>query len=305
MDRSRARLAVTVGLASVLAACGPADPPAPGPAGALPAAEAKLAWPAGDWPWTWQGGGRTGQAVLHVGGGRWSWRLLPPPPPGQEVALAPADTQRWERQRVPAGAADAAWLPLPRWPAASPDYASVAALLAALVTPRFDGVVTAWPRLPVPVRIGAARSGDLDLAACLRAAMDRWNDGAEPPWFAASDSADWGVRLVHLPGRRLSPPLYAQITRLDDDGHPLRVHIVAGDNYDDARDSVYAVRGFVHELGHALLLWGHSTDRAHVLWGAAPPLVDAPSLDERKAAQLLHGLPPGLDLSRYGAPIPP
>ena len=113
------------------------------------------------------------------------------------------------------------------------------------------------------------------------------------------------MRLVHLAGRSLNPPLWAQITRLDSLGAPLRVHIVCGDNYDDRRDSIYAVRGFVHELGHALFLWGHSPDRDHVLWGAAPPLRDTPSPDERKAALLWHGLPAGLDLNRYAPLIPP
>ena len=77
------------------------------------------------------------------------------------------------------------------------------------------------------------------------------------------------------------------------------MNLVAGNNYDDLREPKYVVRGFVHELGHALFLWGHSPDRDHSLWGIGPPIVEQPSQDERKAARLLHGLPEGLDLSRY------
>ncbi|MBE0566899.1 MAG: hypothetical protein IH621_13130, partial [Krumholzibacteria bacterium] len=200
---------------------------------------------------------------------------------------------------VSAGAPDPDWLPLPRLAVDSGAYADLVALLADLTGPRFAGRVTHWPDRPIPLRIPPAESGSVDLAACLRTAMDRWNEGEAVPWFAAVDTAAWGVRLVHLPGRHLVPPLQAQITRLDPAGRPLRVHILAGDNYDDPWDSVYAVRGLVHELGHALFLWGHSRDREHVLWGAAPPLVGAPSADERKAALLWHGLPEGCDLDRY------
>ena len=129
--------------------------------------------------------------------------------------------------------------------------------------------------------------------------MARWNQGPGDPWFVLDEEAYWGVRLVHFPGAILHPPLTARITRLDEDERPLRINIVVGDNYDGPEDRPYAVRGFVHELGHALFLWGHSTDRMHVLWGSAPPLRDDPSPDERKAAQLWHGPPDGLDLKNY------
>jgi len=99
--------------------------------------------------------------------------------------------------------------------------------------------------------------------------------------------------------------MFARITRLDGEGRPLVVQIVVGDTYDEANERVYAVRGLVHELGHALFLWGHSRDRNHVLWGDAPPQVAAPSADERKAVHLWHGLPDGLDLKLYGRAAAP
>ncbi len=313
--RTAARLATSLLLTAAAclgAACGqegdPAGPP-PTAAGPLPAAHAAgLVWPAGRWLWTWTAtpSSRTGTAELLVAGGRWAWTLTgAAPPAGSGLELVPAAPEAWLPLRLPAGADQAAWLPLPRLPVDSSYFDDLLALLTVLTEPRFDSRVTHWPGRPIPVRCGAARSGEVDLSACLREAVGRWNEGLAEPWFACTDTADWGVRLVHLAGRRINPPLLAQITRLDALGAPLRVHIVCGDNYDDRRDSVYAVRGFVHELGHALFLWGHSPDREHVLWGAAPPLRGTPSPDERKAALLWHGLPEGLELDRYAPLIPP
>jgi hypothetical protein len=308
-------LAVGVTLA-VLAGCEAAPPPtAPGTGdrlgGELPPSLAMQGlWPAGLSRWTWReiGGPRRGPAVLWVGAGRrgrrWRWWCPQGRPPPGPLQLVPQDTASWLPLRVGPVGDPCAWLPLPRVPVASAAYPDAVALLRALTAPRFGSRVTHWPGAPVPVRIPDAVAGEVDLAACLRAAVAIWNEGADPPWFACADTAGWGVRLVHLQGRVLSPPLSAQITRLDAAGRPLRVHIVVGDNYDEAHDRRYAIRGFVHELGHALFLWGHSRDRNHVLWGRGPPLVAEPAVDERQAAQLLHGLPPGLDLNRYG-PVTP
>ena len=188
---------------------------------------------------------------------------------------------------------------MPRLELDSGLYGDLVDFLGELTGPHFGSIVCHWPKFPIPVRTGQAVSGDLDLAACLAEAVARWNEGESRPWFRLEEGADWGVRLVHYPGAILRPPLRARITRLDDQGRPQRINIIIGDNYDDLRDRKYAIRGLVHELGHALFLWGHSRDRAHVLWGAAPPLVDMPARDERKAAHLWHGLPEGLDLGDY------
>ena len=168
-----------------------------------------------------------------------------------------------------------------------------------LTSPWFDQIITHWPEPMVPVRLGSAISGQVDLSACLQEAVAIWNGDRRIPWFRIDEEAAWGIRLIHLPDVRLSPPLEIRITRLDERGNPLRMNILVGNNYEQLRDPKYVVRGFVHELGHALFLWGHSPDREHCLWGTAPPLVDHPAEDERKAARLLHGLPEGLDLSLY------
>jgi hypothetical protein len=188
---------------------------------------------------------------------------------------------------------------MPRREVTSPYFPHLLALLQELTTPWFEQQVAHWPQGPVPIRIGSAVSGLVDLSACLREAVEIWNADRIEPWFRIDEEAAWGVRLIHYQDIRLAPPLEIRITRLDSVGTPLRMNLVAGNNYAALREPKYVVRGFVHELGHALFLWGHSPDREHSLWGSGPPLVIRPSKDERKAAQLLHGLPEGLDLSRY------
>jgi len=187
--------------------------------------------------------------------------------------------------------------PVVHLPNSSSDH--IMEFLKGLTANLFDSTTCHWPKFPIPVRIGNAHSGQVNLSDCLVEAIQRWNNDEIEPWFQINETAGWGVQLVHFPGVIMHPPLQARITRLDDEGRPLRVQILVGDNYSTPAARPYAVRGFVHELGHALFLWGHSSDRNHVLWGTGPPLVDHPSSTERKAAQLMHSLPEGLDLKKY------
>ncbi len=190
-------------------------------------------------------------------------------------------------------------IPIPRIEVISAEYNSLLALLKDLTTPYFEQIVTHWPAYPIPVRMGEAANGPVNLSECLTEAMAIWNDTRTPPWFIAESDENWGIRLIHFPDRTMAPSMAAKITRLDSLGNPMRVQIVTGNNYDHIQERLYAVRGFVHELGHALFLWGHSEEMSHCLWRRGPPLVEEPSIDERKAAQWWHGLPEGLDLSNY------
>jgi hypothetical protein len=231
------------------------------------------------------------------------WVFSPPLPEGSEVPailLSPAENQYWLAQHLEnPGQLRLAPLPLPRIPVASDDYQDLTNFLKEMTANHFNSIVCHWPGIPIPVRVGQAQSDQVDLSRCLSEAVERWNQGEPRPWFQLDENADWGVRLVHFPGAIMRPPLQARITRLDSEGRPLRLNIIAGANYDGPEDRPYATRGMVHELGHALFLWGHSRDRQHVLWESGPPLVDMPSEDERKAARLWHGLPEGLDLNNY------
>lgn len=237
--------------------------------------------------------------LTHWTAREFRWRWDPPLASScpTERRIVPVDPALFHVQVVPADRLPGP--PLPVQAVESAEYPHLLALLQELTEPWFGQIVAHWPERPVPVRCGEAVAGLVDLSACLAEAVDLWNAGEAEPWFRVDEEAGWGVRLVHLPDRRLSPPLSIRITRLDSTRAPLRMNLLAGNNYDTLREPRYVVRGMVHELGHALFLWGHTRDRIHCLWGAAPPIVDKPSLDERKAARLWHGLPVGLDLSCY------
>ena len=280
-------------------------------AGELPwATSAAAPWPVGRFSWSWTGTDPDAVADQHVVLNlsrlgdriRARWCFRPVPTCSSELRLVPCDSVGWHAMRIPSpSSGDPPPIPLPRRVVDSSDYADVLDLLQTLTQPFFDSVVMHWPSLPVPLQLVPAVSGDVDLAACLAEAAVIWNQTSGFEYFRLASDSAWGVRLVHFAGAHLSPPLRARITRLDGAGRPLRIQIIVGDNYDGQEDRPYAVRGMVHELAHALFLWGHSSDRIHCLWGAAPPLVSAPSLDERKAALWWHGLPDGLDLKRYEA----
>ena len=269
-------------------------------------------WPTGSSTWSWTAPGREeGSAQLVMLPFecptkvlKYQWSFHPSIPPRQTqtpINLIPDNPIRWLPMRFipPSGPGNWPAIPLPRIPMVSEAYGNLIDFLKQITANQFTSTICHWPGLPVPVRPGMAQSDDLDLSGCLVEAVHIWNEQAPRPWFKIEPDATWGVRMVHFPGAILRPPLEARITRLDSLGNPLRINIVVGDNYDGPEDREYAVRGFVHELGHTLFLWGHSQDRNHILWGAGPPLVDGPSQDERKAAQLWHGLPEGLDLNNY------
>jgi hypothetical protein len=255
----------------------------------------------GESSWTWYGERRQGEARLTIAGSRFRWRL--DGAPADSLVLVPAGGN-WLTMAVGSRAELAATPPLPRLPVDSAAYPHLLAMVRDLITPRFGGLVTHWASWPVPVGSLPAISGEVDLAACLREAVTIWNEGEDAPWFAWKPAASSGVRLAHYAGGLRRPPLSLTMVRRDSLGRPLRMRIAAGDNYASEAARPYAVRGMVHELGHALLLWGHSPDRTHVLWGGGPPLRASPSADERRAARFLRLLPAGLDLRRYGVPPP-
>ncbi len=267
-------------------------------------------WNAGNWEWSLvSGDSYSGVAKLEISplaeplkGWNIQWEFFPALPDSQEqnsLVLTPLNQEKWHCMKG-FGPHESSMIPLPRIPIDSTLYPDLLHLIKELTTPYFQQRVTHWPEYPIPVRLVPAINGPIDMAECLSEATERWNEGADSPWFIIDSTASWGIRLVFFPDREMHPPLAAQITRLDGDGRPLRINLLAGNNYHSLLSRPYVVRGFVHELGHALFLWGHSLDRIHCLWGLAPPMVSDPSADERKAARWWHGLPDGLDLSRYG-----
>ena len=270
---------------------------------------------ASDHAWRWQVADPDSSGHAPAGGTAWvrwlpadkrynrrrplCWTLTPAPTLPARIRFIPRDSSLWHGFTCEVVDAKASPEPILRILTDSSDYANLLDFARHLTTGYFDQVVRHWQPGPIPVRCGQEVSGEVDLSACLRRAVAIWNSGTRDPWFVVDESATWGVRLLHYRDSRLRPPLQAQLTRQDVHGNPVRMNIRVGDNYRTSRDTTYVIRGMVHELAHTLLLWGHSTDREHCLWGAAPPLVKEPSQDERKAAQLLRDLPVGLDLKDY------
>jgi len=248
---------------------------------------------------TWQPGRGRGTARLESEpDGQACWVLCPSPNPDRPLTFLPR-SGHWHRRiwTFPPGQTGFGPVPLPRLSVDSPNFPTLLAFTRHLTGALPPAVRRGWPAGPVAVDPGQAVSGEVNLSACLRTAMEIWNGSGRVTWFREADSPAQGVRLVFLPERTLHPPLTLQLTRVDTDGAPLRMKLTVGNNYQGVRDSVYVVRGFVHELAHVLLLWGHSPDRNHVLWERGPPLVGTPSQDERKAALLVRGLAGNLDLS--------
>jgi len=255
------------------------------------------------WRWGTPGSRPAHPATLTIDGRHWSWRLTPDAAsPGlpASISMEPAAPDIWHNfetrtDTLPPGA----WFPLPRMIVRSPYYHDLLALLQELITPRFGQRVCHWYQRPVPVGAGPAVSGAVDLSPCFHDAVAAWNEGATEALFVWEPDTALGTRLLHLPGHCLRPPMSASLVQRDAQGRALRLQIRVGDTYSDPIDERYARRGFVHELAHALLLWGHSLDREHILWRGGP-VVDRPSDDERRAVRLLQALPAGMDISAYG-----
>jgi hypothetical protein len=251
----------------------------------------------GTWRWSTGTPSDSGIVTLTTNHAGYRWRFDGPPPLGSVRVDPPGNG--WLSLHVPNWHDLAAVPPLPELSVQTEAYPHLVAMLRDLLEPRFGGVVPHWPGQPVPVAAPAAVSGEVDLAACLREAVTNWNTTAASSLLAWDPEATWGIHLAHYAGSLRNPPLQTQLIRRDAVGRPWHVRIAVGDDYSTRSARPYAVRGLAHELGHALLLWGHTADRHHLLWGDAPPLRATPSRDEVRAVELRQLLPRGLDLAHY------
>ncbi len=300
---------VICGLLSLLTSCGdsvlvPYEEPAVTKSLSVPAEQAFHILVPGDgtalWRWS-DATGSEGHARLqwtqsHV---EWSLTHEPDSPPGDSLFLQPEQPDIWHGMSVfSPDDSTAQWLPLPRIPLQSAYYGDLLHFLLEMTTPLHGGRVAHWVDDPIPVAPSVAISGEVDLGACFREAMEAWNQAAGKPLFVEATVFARGVRLVHREGQVLHPPMWARMLRRDQADRPILVTIHIGDTYDRAHLRRYAVRGLIHELGHALQLWGHSRDRLHILWESGP-ITNLPSRDEIAAITLWRTLPPGLDLTRY------
>ena len=263
------------------------------------------------WRWTIRtaaGDLHRGTAVLVLEARHIRWTLLDGQgtafqvrPDSGRLGLLPMLPASWHDLRAPwPPAPREVPLPLPRIPVQSPVYADLLDLLQDLLEIQDRRSLRRWPALPVPVRAPAARSGEVDLQLCFRAAMSLWNAGEPDSLFRWDPAAEWGVRLIFLSAETASPPFAVKAVRLNREGGPLRVHVLASACFTRPDQQPEAVRELVRALGRALMLRGESRDPGHVL--AHDPGGLHPSADERHAARLLSRLPSGLDLCGYGRP---
>ena len=256
--------------------------------------------------WIWNSGhpplDRSGTAILEVGNGTGLWRfeIGAAPDTSGRLNLAPVDPRHWHSLAVRRDTTDeSCWLPLPRIPVRTPYYADLLDLVHSLTGPLHGGRVRRWALDPIPVTPSSAMGDAVDFGALWSDAVAIWNEGFDQPVFTWETAFAEGVRLVFRPRETLRPPMWARLLRLDADQRPLLIHVVSGANFDRPTAIRSARRAFVHELAHALQLWGHSLDPDHVLWRWGP-VVDEPAPEERMAILWWRTLPEGLDLERYG-----
>jgi hypothetical protein len=300
---------VLCGLLSLLTSCGdsvllPSQDPTVTKYLSYPAEQAfhTLVPGQGNSLWKWSDeAGAAGIARLQWTPSQVEWSIThePDSPPGDSLFLQPEQPDLWHGLSVPSQLdSTAQWLPLPRIPLQSAYYGDLLHFLLEMTSPLHDGRVAHWVDDPIPVAPSDAISGEVDLGACLRESMEAWNQAAGMALFVEDTVFARGVRLVHREGQVLHPPMWARMLRRDQADRPILVTIHVGETYDRPHLRRYAVRGLIHELGHALQLWGHSKDRLHILWESGP-IVNQPSADEIAAIALWRTLPGGLDLTRY------
>lgn len=251
--------------------------------------------------WCWEKSGETGTAELDLSNSSYSWNLIGYDFPGNDnstITLQPEDIINWHSiSTTHAKIVDGLAPPLPVLSIDSTEYNNLHHFLVEMTTPRYNGIVTHWVGEPIPVQVDSFVSGSINLSDALSHATNIWNEAFGYTIFELGQFIPWGVRLIYIPGIQ-SPALYIRGIRQDNSGHPMLMHIHAGDNYSNNHTNVWINRAMVHELAHAACLWGHSRDRNHILWENGP-IVDIPSNDEIRAIRLWRALPDGTSLWDY------
>jgi hypothetical protein len=251
--------------------------------------------------WYWETTERAGTAELEVINSSYKWELSDYNPQSEDncnIMLHPDDINHWhsiitDHTKLAKGLSP----PIPITPITSPEYNNIMDFLSEMTGPRYDRIVTHWVGEIIPVQVDSFETTTLNLSDALSHAVTVWNEIFEYDIFDIGEYIPWGVRLIYRPGMQ-TPPLYIRGIRQDNSGHPMLMHIIVGDNYNNSHSNIWINRAMVHELTHALCLWGHSKDREHILWENGP-IVDVPSNDEIIAIKLWIALPDGLNLNDY------
>jgi hypothetical protein len=250
----------------------------------------------------WNGGvrrlGPTAQwttAVPHDGATPW-WIEVDP----LSLAAGSGDALAFYRLAWSSWASppDSFLLPLvPHRPLRHSVYREAIDLLQEFIAPFSGSRLRRWSmgtlRLALP-------SGEwpVDYRAACREAMTRWNEVLGSPRFVAVETgAAAEVRCEVSEETRLA---YTQLVDADDHGRPLAMRVHLSPRWAPGSEH-YVRRVYLHELGHALGLWGHSVDLQHILNGRAV-IVDDIHPDEALVARWFWSLPADFDLVALGRP---
>lgn len=189
---------------------------------------------------------------------------------------------------------------LRRTPLGGTPYAELLDLLQEFLEPWSGSRVSRWESLPQRVRLPALPPDDPYRTTCLEA-IDVWNVTMGRTVLEAVSSTDSAtIRCTVFEEDRAA---FTRSEARDADGHPLRLRVHLSRRWiEDAPR--YIRRIWVHELGHALGLWGHSRDLDHVVNGRAV-ITDRPHPHELAALELLFRLPRDFDLSWIRRSWPP
>lgn len=230
-------------------------------------------------------------------GGPWLLRVEPLSFPAEAERRPRFYPVTWASWAVPV---DSLVLPLvPRLRLHDSVYREALDLLQEFIQPFSGSRIRRWARRSLRVALPAGEWPVDYRGPCLEA-ISHWNEVLREDVFMPVDP---GVAAeVTCEVSEEARLAYTRLTDSDGEGRPLAMRIHLSPRW-TAGSERYVRRVYVHELGHALGLWGHSLERLHILNGQAV-VVDTIHRDEARVARWFWRLPADFDLVALGRPGP-
>ena len=183
---------------------------------------------------------------------------------------------------------------LPHWNMETGFYVDGLDLLAELVRPFAGSTIRRWPHPSLRVALPPGFES-VDYAQSCTEAAAIWNQDLGWELFDIVETGEEAEIVCTLTEEtRLA---YTKLLELDPEGRPLAMKIHLSPRWAPGAEK-FVRRVYVHELGHALGLWGHTVDRSHIMNGIYVSS-DRPHPDEIRIVGWLWGLPSGTNLSWY------
>ena len=166
------------------------------------------------------------------------------------------------------------------------------------ITVASDGRITHFQQMPISVYVERVQPPQSDYEATVSEAIRRWEEASQGllRFERASDdqTADIRISWSQRPPRFQPPSRVAEATlvRTDDEAFHVDIQVNLRQWPTLKVWGVAAVRkAMVHELGHATGLWGHSPNRADVLYHASDS--EYPTQRDINTLRRLYGTPIG------------